>query len=177
VELEGDDHWFFLGDKESIIDEIRSFVGNLGSPLVPERMLATIMLIQRMNGMETGDQDLMSQEVIRFRGREISQVNGLFTAIFDGPSRAIQCAQAIMSGADVCLRAGLHAGECEFMGGDLVGSAVQIAGGILEAAAYGEILVSSTVKDLVVGSGFEFVQRGQCEVEGISGQWGIFSLE
>ncbi len=177
VELEGDDHWFFLGDSMSIIDEIRVFVQNLGSPLVPERMLATIMMIEWMGGIETGDQVFMSQEVNRFRGSEVSRIDGIYTAIFDGPSRAIQCAQAIKGCTDARLRAGLHAGECEFLVGELVGSAVQIAEGILDAAAPGEILVSSTVKDLVVGSGFEFAQRGQCEVDGISGQWGVYCLK
>jgi DNA-binding SARP family transcriptional activator/pimeloyl-ACP methyl ester carboxylesterase len=191
VELEGDDHWFFLGDTQSIIDEIRVFVQNLESPPVPERMLATIMMMEWMGGTEMGgsgfsgqaevrsDDFLMSQEVNRFRGSEVSRVNGLYTAIFDGPSRAIQCAKTIMSAAHregIRLRAGLHAGECEFLAGELVGTAVQIAEGILGAATPNEILVSSTVKDLVVGSGFEFVQRGQCEVSGISGQWGIFCL-
>jgi DNA-binding SARP family transcriptional activator/class 3 adenylate cyclase len=192
VELDGDDHWFFLGDTQSIIDEIRVFIQNLESPLVPERMLATIMMVEWVEVPKKCAKDLsaqvqrdtsevfMSREVNHFRGSEVSRENGLYTAIFDGPSRAIQCAKAIMDAAHregVSLRAGLHAGECEFIAGDLVGWAVQIAECILGSAAQNEILVSSTVKDLVVGAGFEFSQREQCEVEGIAGQWGIFCVE
>jgi class 3 adenylate cyclase len=101
-------------------------------------------------------------------------------ATFDGPTRAIHCAQAIIKATDqwqVDIRAGLHTGECEYLAGALTGTAVTIVQGLMKCAKNREILVSSTVKDLVVGSGFQFSERGQRVISGVSGQWGIFALE
>ncbi len=191
VELEGQDHWFFLGDSQSILREMRAFIQNLGSPAVPERMLATILIIEVMGegegegtGAPTGvaldsAYTFLHQEVTRFQGSEMSWSSGRYTATFDGPSRAIHCARAIHDAAclrDIRLRASLHTGECEFVSGELAGTAVQIAKGILKTAKPNEILVSSTVRDLVVGSGFQFTERGGCTIEGISGKWGTFSV-
>lgn len=188
VELEGQDHWFFIGDSQSILNEMRTFIQNLGSPVVPERMLATILLVELLDGaVRDGISThlepaflFLRQEVARFRGSEVSWSQKRYTATFDGPSRAIQCAKAILGTANqrgIDLRAGLHTGECEFGAGELVGMAVQIAEGVLKTGAPGEILASSTVKDLVVGSGLQFAQREQRVIKGVSGQWGIFLVE
>lgn len=192
AELEGQDHWFFLGDTQSILGEIRAFVQNLSSPAVPEFMLATILLIELLDESDSVQTDLfippdfdtiyafLHQEVARFRGSEVSWRAGCYTATFDGPTRAIHCVKAIIYTAtqrQIKLRAGLHTGECEFMAGELVGSAVQIVKHVLKSAAPNEVLVSSTVKDLVVGSGFEFTLRDQRVIEGVPGCWGIFSID
>ena len=185
IELEGQDHWFFLGDSQSILREIETFVQNLGSPAVPDFLLATILLIELLEG---GNGDRMQidaahaflhQEVARFQGSKVSWRNNCYTATFDGPSRAIHCAKAILQAAsqrEIILRAGLHTGECEFIAGELVGTAVQIVEGVLGSAGPNEIRVSNTVKDLVVGSGFQFTERDRLEFEGVSGVWGVYSL-
>jgi DNA-binding SARP family transcriptional activator/pimeloyl-ACP methyl ester carboxylesterase len=188
VELEGQDHWFFIGDSQSILSEMKTFVQNLGSPVIPERMLATILLVELLDSMSEDASHkpleathlFLRQEVGRFRGSEVSGSQGCYTATFDGPSKAIQCAKAILDNADqrgINMRAGLHTGECEFVAGELVGTAVQIAEGVVKTAAAGEILASSTVKDLVVGSGLQFAQRDQRAIKGVSGQWGIFLVQ
>jgi DNA-binding SARP family transcriptional activator len=190
IELEGEDHWFFIGDSQSILREMRAFVKNLGSPAVPEFMLATILLIELMDKNNGGGKDyspmhldttyaFLRQEVARYRGSEVSWREGCYLATFDGPTRAIHCAKAIIETANqqnLKLRAALHTGECEFIAGDLVGSAVQIVAGVLQSAAPNEVLVSNTVKDLVVGSGFQFTEREQRVIEGVSGLWGIYSI-
>jgi DNA-binding SARP family transcriptional activator/pimeloyl-ACP methyl ester carboxylesterase len=192
VELEGQDHWPFMGDSQSILREIKKFVQNIGSPQVPERMLATIMLIELL---DTGSSEALSptikgpsepihalvrREVRRYRGCEVSWRKHVFTATFDGPSRAIHCTKTILEAArqqEVPLRVGLHTGECEFMAGELSGSAVQIAERVLKNAGANEALASSTVKDLVLGAGFRFSERAKCAIEGIFGEWRMFSLE
>jgi hypothetical protein len=192
IELEGQDLFPFIGDSQSILKEIQSFVQNLGSPTIPECMLATILLIEVLddsNGDLTGLIDkaqakltyaFFRQEIARFRGSEVSWRKGCFTATFDGPTRAIYCAKAILKKAKqlgMKVRAGLHTGECEFKGGELCGIAVQIAEGVLKHAAAQEALASSTLMDLVVGSKFRFTERAKCVLEGVSGEWGIFSFE
>jgi pimeloyl-ACP methyl ester carboxylesterase len=188
VELEGQDHWFFVGDSQPILDEIQTFVQDLGSPPVPERMLSTILIIEVMEDLPvpSAHTDIASayphlrREVGRYRGNEVSWSHGRYTATFDGPSRAIRCAKAIQNIAhlrSIKLRAGLHTGECEFTAGALAGTAVQIAQGVLETAAANEVLVSNTVKDLVVGSGFMFTEVGTIVVDGVSQGWKIFAVE
>jgi class 3 adenylate cyclase len=190
--LDGDDHWFFFGDTGAILDEIRAFVQTLGAPTVPECTLATILLIEYQNEAEWEGQAMhtlsrfdstyayLHQEVVRFRGSEVSCQGGFYMATFDGPTRAIHCAQAIMKTTDpwqVTIRVGLHTGECEYLAGELTGMAIKIVHGLVRNAPEREILVSSTVKDLVVGSKFQFTERGRQVIEGVSGEWGIYVLE
>jgi class 3 adenylate cyclase len=114
----------------------------------------------------------------RFRGREINTTGDGFVASFDGPARAIRCAQAIIEAArklGIELRTGLHTGECEVRGDDLGGLAVHIAGPISALARPGEVFVSGTVKDLVAGSGIEFDDRGEHTLKGVPGTWNLFS--
>jgi len=190
IELEGQDLFAFIGDSQSILREIQNFVQDLDSPAIPESVLATILLIEVV-GEKNEDRAepiyqirseptyaFFRQEVAHFRGVEVSWKKGCYTATFDGPTRAIYCAKAILETANqlgLKVRAGMHTGECEFKAGELVGSAICIADGILKTAAPEEVLVSSTVKDLIVGSGFQFVERDQLIIQGISGRWGIFS--
>ena len=170
VELEGQDHFWFVGDSQAILREIRDFVHNLSTPVAPERMLATILLVEVMekDAHRKGPPApihfdtlyaFLHQEIARFRGSEVRWSQGRYTATFDGPSRAINCAKSIvesLSQGDTHVRAGLHTGECEFAAGELVGAAVQIAEGVLRTATAREVLVSSTARDLVAGSGFQY---------------------
>ena len=121
----------------------------------------------------------MRQQLRRFRGLEVKTTGDGFLASFDGPARSIRCAEAIVDatktvGVDV--RVGLHTGECEVRGDDLGGLAVHIAARVGALAMSGEVLVSSTVKDLVAGSGIEFGDRGEHELKGVPGVWRLFAL-
>ena len=120
------------------------------------------------------------REITRARGREIKTTGDGFLVAFDGPARAIRCGLAISAearriGLDV--RAGLHTGECEVRGDDLAGIAVHIGARVAASAAPGEVLVSSTVKDLVAGSGLRFVDRGSHSLHGVPGEWRLFAVE
>jgi class 3 adenylate cyclase len=123
---------------------------------------------------------VVREQLRRFRGREINTTGDGFVASFDGPARAIRCAQAIIEVAGelgVELRAGLHTGECEVRGDDLGGLAVHIAARVGSLAAPGEVLASGTVKDLVVGSGIEFAERGENALKGVPGSWKLFAVK
>ena len=185
VELDGDDHWWWVGDTEAILVEIELFLQDITEPEVPDRMLATILFVEMIDedsleARERAYRSLVRGEVGRFRGREVKQDGRRFLAIFDGPSRALACVQAVRNAArslDVTIRAGLHTGECEFVNGELRGIAVQIAAGILERSAPGQILLPRTVMDLVVGAGFTFEDHGRHLLEGISAEWRLFAFK
>ena len=173
VELPGDDHLPFVGDQEEILREVELFLtGELPAP-EPDRILATLLQTGIVEGAvmaaRLGDRAwgellaqhdaLVREEVARFRGKEIRQTPGGFVATFDGPARAIRCAQSILARArdlGITVRAGLHAGECLVVGTDLSGIAVQIVERIFARATPNEVLTSSTIRDLVAGSGIEF---------------------
>jgi class 3 adenylate cyclase len=193
VELEGGDHLFFLGDQERLLDEIEEFVTGTRRQRKPERVLATVMFTDIVGSTEraaaAGDRDwrallerhdeLVRQQLERFRGREIKQTGDGFLAAFDGPGRAVSCAAEItecvrLLGIEV--RAGVHTGECEERDGDLAGMAVHIGARVGAHAGPGEVLVSSTVRDLVVGSGLEFEERGVAELKGVPGEWRLYAL-
>jgi class 3 adenylate cyclase len=115
----------------------------------------------------------------RFGGREVNTTGDGFVVSFDGPARALRCAQAITEATariGVELRAGLHTGECEVRGTDLGGLSVHIAARVAAQAGPGEILVSGTIKDLVIGSGIEFTDHGEHELNGVPGTWKLFAL-
>jgi class 3 adenylate cyclase len=119
------------------------------------------------------------EQVRRFKGKEINTTGDGFVVSFDGPARAIRCAQAIneaMRPVGLDLRMGLHTGECEVRGEDLGGLAVHIAARIGALATSQEILVSSTLKDLVIGSGIEFTERGSQDLKGVPGSWNLFAV-
>ena len=123
---------------------------------------------------------LIRQQLVRYHGKEIDTAGDGFFARFDGPARAIRCACAITEvvkelGLEV--RAGLHAGECELIDGKVGGIAVHIGARVAKEAGPGEVLVSSTVKDLVAGSGIDFRERGTAELKGVPGEWRLFGVE
>lgn len=191
VELAGDDHLFSAGDSDAVIDEVEIFLTGTKRVSDPDRVLATVLFTDIAGSTdlarELGDRrwrelldahdSVVRSQVEEFRGREVKTTGDGFLAIFDGPGRAIRCAKALVEGVrtlGVEVRAGLHSGECEVRGDDVGGMAVAIAARILSLAAPGEVLVSSTVKDLVIGAGFEFEDRGTETLKGVPGQWRIF---
>ena len=194
VELPGRDHLPFVGDQEAILDEVEEFLTGVRHSLEPDRVLATVLFAHILDSKEhaarlgqTAWGALISRlhthvrkEIEWFRGRDIDMVGDRPLAIFDGPARAIRCANAITEHAarlGVNMRAGLHTGECDMVDGRVGGIAAEIGAEVAKHAAADEVLVSSTVKDLVAGSGIMFVDRGAHQLAGIPGDWRIFAVE
>lgn len=193
VELEGEDNMFSLGDSEAVIGEIEEFLTGTRHEREPDRMLATVLFTDicesTARAAEMGDRGwrfllerhdaLFRQALERHRGREVKRTGDGFLATFDGPARAIRCAASVaeaMGSLGLQIRAGLHTGELEVMDGDLGGLAVHIASRVMGAAGPNEVLVSGTVKDLVVGSGIEFEDRGERELRGVPGEWRLYAV-
>ena len=159
----------------------------------PDRMLATVLftdiVCSTAKALELGDRSwrdllerhhsIVRRELMRFRGREIDTAGDGFFASFDGPARAIRCACAVVDGVrdlGIDVRAGLHTGECEVVDGKVAGIAVHTGARVAANAQGGEVVVSSTVRDLVAGSGIDFEDRGVQELKGIPGEWRLFSV-
>jgi len=191
VELPGDDHIPWFGDVDALLGEIEEFLTGVRPEPEPDRVLATILFTDIVDATarasEMGDQkwsmlltrhhDLIREELSRFRGREIDTAGDGFFATFDGPARAINCAKAIQNAVTklgLTVRIGLHTGEREVMDGKISGIAVHIGARVVNHAAPGEILVTSTVKDLVAGSGLSFVDRNVHKLKGVPGKWQLF---
>jgi pimeloyl-ACP methyl ester carboxylesterase len=192
VELPGADHWISAGDVDAIADEIEEFLTGTRPLPEPDRVLATVLFTDIVRSTERaaelGDRGwrevleqhhaLVRRELARARGREIDTAGDGFFAAFDGPARAVHCAKSIVAGvADlgIAVRSGLHTGECELLGGKVAGIAVHTGARVAGKAAPGEVLVSSTVKDLVAGSGLEFEDRGIHELKGVPGEWRLYA--
>jgi class 3 adenylate cyclase len=193
VELPGEDHLPFLGDQDQILDEIEEFLTGVRRGPEPDRVLATVLFTDIVGSTERaaelGDRrwrELLEahhaavrRELERFRGREMDTAGDGFLATFDGPARAIRCATAVrnvVEAVGLSIRAGLHTGECEMHGGRIAGIAVHMGARIAASAGPGEVLVSSTVKDLVAGSGIEFEDRGIHELKGVPGDWRLYAV-
>ena len=195
VVLPGDDHMALAGDTDAVLRAIEEFIEDLAEPVEtePNRVLTTLLFtdIAGSTAMAAalGDRrwaDLLGQhhervrELLgRYRGREVDTAGDGFLAAFDGPGRAIRCARAAMDAVaplGLRLRAGLHTGEVEAVAGGVRGIAVHIAARVAALAAPSEVLVSSTVRDLVAGSGFAFQQRGVHELRGVPGEWALYSV-
>jgi pimeloyl-ACP methyl ester carboxylesterase len=194
VELPGADHLPFVGNQDAILDEVEQFLTGSRGAAERDRVLATVMFTDIVSSTkrahEVGDRawrELLEQHhalvrraLERFRGREIDIAGDGFLAAFDGPARAIRCACAVRDAVlqlGLEIRAGLHTGECEVLGDKLAGIAVHTGARVAAMAAAGEVLVSSTVKDLVAGSGLEFEDRGTHELKGIPGDWRLFAVQ
>jgi pimeloyl-ACP methyl ester carboxylesterase len=194
VELPGADHFAWLGDADRVLAEIKTFLAELREGVELDRRLATVLFTDivgsTQKAAELGDRrwrDLVSahharvrSELARFRGEELDTAGDGFFASFDGPARAIRCACAITEGVrelGIEVRAGLHTGECEIVDGKVGGIAVHIGARVAAEAEPGEVLVSSTVKDLVAGSGIAFRERGVAELKGVPGEWKLFAVE
>ena len=194
VELPGIDHLPWAGDAEGVLGEIEEFLTGARSAPEPDRVLATVMFTDIVGSTERAAQlgdarwrELLSAHqaavrgaLTRFRGREVKTLGDGSLATFDGPARAIRCGHAISEAArssGLEVRIGLHSGEVELMGDDVGGIAVHIASRIGALAAADEVLVSSTVKDLVAGSGIRFADRGTKQLKGISDERRVFAAE
>jgi class 3 adenylate cyclase len=171
----------------------RDFVSRLTDRREAERVLATVLFTDIVGSTELasrlGDSDwrallerhhaIVRRELARFQGHELDTAGDGFFATFDGPARAVHAATAIvdsLQALDLQIRAGVHTGECEVSDGKIVGVAVSIGARIASLAGPGEVLVSSTVKDLVAGSGLRFQDRGEQELKGIEEHWRVFAV-
>jgi class 3 adenylate cyclase len=194
VELDGEDHLFCAGDIHSILDEVEEVATGARGGGEPNRVLATVLFTDIVDSTKTastlGDRRwrevlarhdaLIRRELGRYRGLEVKATGDGFLATFDGPARAIKCARSIteeIRALGIEARAGLHTGEVEIVGSDVAGIAVHIGARVGAEAEAGEVLVSSTVKDLVVGSGLDFEDRGARELKGVPGEWRLFSVQ
>jgi class 3 adenylate cyclase len=193
VEVAGEDYLWFVGDTSPILDEIEEFL--TGSRRVPEhdRVLATVLFTDIVGsteraaslgdaawtGLRSAHDAIVRQELGRHRGREVDVAGDGFLAVFDGPARAVRCACAIRDavrtlGLDI--RAGVHTGEVELVGDRVAGIAVHIGARVSALAEPGAVLASSTVRDLVAGSGIEFEDRGVHALKGVPGEWRVFAV-
>jgi class 3 adenylate cyclase len=194
VELEGSDHLVFIGDADALLDEVEEFLTGARHAPESDRVLATVLFADIVGSTERaaalGDsrwrellvryQTLARRELERHRGREIDTAGDGVLAAFDGPARAIRCACALRDAVrelGIEVRVGLHTGECEVIGPKLGGIAVHIGARVAAQARAGEVLVSSTVKDLVAGSGLRFLDRGVHALKGVPEDWHLFAVD
>jgi class 3 adenylate cyclase/pimeloyl-ACP methyl ester carboxylesterase len=192
-ELPGSDHLPFVGDWETVVDNVEQFVTGSSERHVADRVLATILFADIVGSTriaaEYGDrrwrnivesyQGLMERTISRHRGRLVKFTGDGVLAIFDGPGRALACARELvegMQGLGFSLRVGVHSGEVEMIGDDIGGIAVHIASRIADLSGPNEVLASRTVRDLTAGSGHTFVNREEHQLAGISEPWQLFSV-
>ena len=192
VELPGDEHLLWAGDQDGLLAEIEEFLTGTRSAPDHDRVLSTVLFTDIVGSTERardlGDRgwhEVLDEHHTRirgvlekYRGREVDTAGDGFFASFDGPARAIRAACAMREGVQplgIEIRAGLHTGECELMRDKIGGIAVHIGARVAAAAEPGEVLVSSTVKDLVAGSGIVFADRGERELQGV-GSWHLYCV-
>ena len=174
--------------------EIAEFLTGEQAEVADDRVLATVLFTDIVDSTrraaEMGDRDwrtpclmrttpIVRSQLARFRGREVNTSGDGFLAMFDGPQRAIRCAMAIRDAVQALgieVRAGLHTGECEVRGDDIGGIAVHIGARVSALAGPNDVLVSSTLRDLVIGSGLEFEERGAHQLKGVPGEWHLFAV-
>jgi len=194
VELPGEDHLWWVGDSDSVLEEIEAFLTGVRRETTRERVLATVMFTDIVKSTERaaelGDarwRDLLDshnalvrRHLERYRGRELQFTGDGFLVTFDGPARAIRCACALrdaMRTIGIEIRAGLHTGECEEMGNGVGGIAVHIAARVVASAGASEVITTSTVRDLVAGSGIKFASLGMRGLKGVPGEWELLRVE
>ena len=193
VELPGIDNLIWAGKQDAVVAEIQDFVTGVRPAPESSRVLATILFTdivdstglaaemgdERWRGLLAEHHRIARRQLDRHGGREVKTVGDGFLATFDGPARAVRCAVAIrdeLASLGLRIRAGVHTGEIELQPDDIAGLAVHIGARISAAAGAGEVLVSGTVKDLVVGSGLSFDDRGTRELKGVPGEWRVFAV-
>jgi class 3 adenylate cyclase len=194
LEVPGRDHLYHVGQTGIILDAIQEFLTGRHDAADDDRILATVLFADIVRSTERAAQlgdrawadllatyhDVARRATAQFRGREIDTAGDGFFAAFDGPARAIRSACAIRdsaAGIGLTVRAGLHTGECEKLGDKVGGLAVHIGARVAGHAEPGEVLVSGTVRDLVVGSGIRFSDRGTRPLKGVPGEWSLYSVE
>jgi class 3 adenylate cyclase len=193
VELPGRNIYHFVEPWRDSFQEIAEFLTGEQPDVSDDRVLATVLFTDIVDSTRTaseiGDRDwhalldahdaVVRSQLARFRGREVNTSGDSFLAMFDGPQRAIRCAMAIRDAVQALgieVRAGLHTGECEVRGDDIGGIAVHIGARVSALAGANDVLVSSTLRDLVIGSGLEFEDRGAHELKGVPGEWHLFAV-
>ncbi|CPR11566.1 family 3 adenylate cyclase [Mycobacterium bohemicum DSM 44277] len=193
VELSGRNMYHFVEPWRESFQEVAAFLTGHQAEVADDRVLATVLFTDIVDSTrraaESGDRDwrvlldshdaVIRSQLARFRGREVNTSGDGFLAMFDGPQRAIRCAMAIREAVQalgIQVRAGLHTGECELRGEDIGGIAVHIGARVSALAAPDEVLVSSTLRDLVIGSGLEFEERGAHQLKGVPGEWRVFAV-
>jgi class 3 adenylate cyclase len=189
----GSDHAFYVGDNDAIVDEVEEFLTGTRRARPPERVLSTVLFTDIVGSTERAAQlgdrgwrELLDRHdaavrgaITREDGAAVKSTGDGFLATFSGPARGISAARSIVEQLrplELEVRAGLHTGEVELRNGDVGGMAVHIGARVAAQAQPGEVLVSSTVKDLVVGSGIEFTDRGSTELKGVPGEWRLFAV-
>jgi class 3 adenylate cyclase len=193
VVLPGEDHWWFVGDTDALVDEIAQFLTGEMPDREPDRVLATVMFTDIVGSTERaaamGDRrwrevlqshdGVARREVARQRGRTVKTMGDGVLATFDGPARAVRCACALRDAVrplGIEVRAGVHTGEIERIGDDVGGLAVNLGARVGALAGAGEVLASQTVRDLVVGSGIEWDERGAHTLKGVPGEWRVYAV-
>jgi class 3 adenylate cyclase len=193
LELEGEDHFPWVGDSGAPLEAIEEFLTGVRPSPAPDRVLATVLFTDIVDSTrlatELGDrrwrqlleahQRLVRARLAQFEGREVKTTGDGFLAVFDGPTRAVECARAIaeeMPTLEIEIRAGLHTGEVELMGDDVGGIAVHVAARIAALADAGVVLTSRTVRDLAAGSGIEFEPRGRHALKGVAEEWDVYGV-
>jgi pimeloyl-ACP methyl ester carboxylesterase len=194
VELDGTDHIWYTENPDEVVDEIQEFLTGTRASPDPDRRLATVLFTDIVDSTaraaELGDtrwralldehDTTVRQELARFGGHEVDHTGDGFLATFDGPGRAIRCARALhdaLARIGIAVRVGVHTGEVEVRGAQIGGLAVHIGARVAASGGGGDIVVSSTVKDLVAGSGLTFADRGEHELKGVPGAWRLFAVE
>ena len=193
VEVRGRNMYHFVEPWRESFQEIAEFLTGEQADVADDRVLATVLFTDIVGSTrraaEMGDRDwhalldahdaVVRVQLNRFRGREVNTSGDGFLAMFDGPQRAIRCAMAIRDAVQALgieVRAGLHTGECEVRGDDIGGIAVHIGARVSALAGPDDVLVSSTLRDLVIGSGLEFEDRGAHQLKGVPGEWRLFAV-
>jgi class 3 adenylate cyclase/pimeloyl-ACP methyl ester carboxylesterase len=194
VELPGDDSIYWVGDSGPMLDEIEEFLTGQRASASSERILATVLFTDivgstdlaaqfgdaRWRDVLDGHDQAVRQHLRMFRGREVKATGDGFVATFDSPGRAIECAQSIresLRAMGLVNRAGIHTGELEIRGEDVAGMSVHLCARVAALAGPGEVVVSSTVKDILIGSAIRFTDRGEHELKGVPGSWRLFLVE
>ena len=193
VEVPGRNTYHFVEPWRESFHEIAEFLTGHQADVADDRVLATVLFTDIVDSTrraaEIGDRDwralldahdaVVRAQLSRFRGREVNTLGDGFLAMFDGPQRAIRCAVAIRDAVQALgieVRAGLHTGECELRGDDIGGIGVHIGARVSALAGPNDLLVSSTLRDLVIGSGLEFEGRGAHQLRGVPGEWQLFAV-
>ena len=194
VELDGADHLWFTQNADEIVCEIEEFLTGTRASPDPDRKLATVLFTDivdstaraaalgdtRWRALLDEHDAIMRRELARFGGREVDTTGDGFLATFDWPGRAIRCARALhdaLARIGLAFRVGVHTGEVEVRGEQIGGLAVHIGARVAATGGGGDIVVSSTVKDLVAGSGLTFADRGEHDLKGVPGSWRLFAAE